>query len=329
MEEKNTVLASGKSHAKIILIGEHSVVYGQPAIALPLSAVTVTATLKPLPTNNQLIKSSYYDGPLTTAPQSMLGITNLIKFMLAKANQPQLGFCLEINSQLPAERGMGSSAAVTIAIIRAFAAYFAWNLSRPQLLKLAQLAEKETHKNPSGLDAATSASLKPIWLIRNQEMYPLKIALDAYLLIADSGIKGQTKQAVSLVKEKLVNDPSLTQGQIQALGALAHLARKQLAHNDVLGLGQTFNQAQSHLQALGVSSKELDNFISLSLNNGALGAKLTGGGRGGCFICLVKDQATAQNLATVLKEHGVTQTWLQPLTNLEEFSNEENGPRPH
>ena len=320
MERKKLKLATGRSHAKIILIGEHSVVYGKPAIALPLSTVTVTASLQALDTHNQLIQSSYYDGPLAKAPKSMQGICNLINFLLQKANQSDLNFILKIDSQLPAERGMGSSAAVTIAIIRAFANYFNWSLTKPQLLQLAQVAEKETHKNPSGLDAATSASTKPIWMVKGKEMYPLEINLNAYLLICDSGIKGQTKQAVSLVKEKLLNDPTTTNHHLDALETLTITARQQLAQNDVLGLGQTFDSAQEHLKALGVSSKDLDRLINLSRQHGALGAKLTGGGRGGCFICLVNDLTTAQNLARYLQENGVTKTWLQPLSNTDMVS---------
>lgn len=306
---------SGHSHAKIILIGEHSVVYGQPAIALPLTAIQAQAQLFFTTDHKQIINSSYFDGSLTEMPEQMAGLTHLINTILHEQHRENTGFVLTIKSQLPAERGMGSSAAVAIAIIRCFYDAFNLKLTHSQTLRLADISETDTHKNPSGLDAATTASEKPIWLIRGQAPTPLPINMDGYLLICDSGIKGQTSKAIQLVKNHLTNDPQATQKQIATLGNLTQLVREQLAHNDLSGLGQSLTTAQAQLTALGVSTSSLNHLISLALNNGALGSKLTGGGCGGCFINLTKDLATAEKLAVLLKGHGVTQSWIQPLSS--------------
>ena len=317
MEELTPGFGYGQSHAKIILIGEHSVVYGQPAIALPISAITAQAELKIMKTK-RIIKSSYYDGPLEQMPKTMNGIKHLIDYLCEQLLLEKQGFELTIKSQLPAERGMGSSAAVAVAIIRSFYNYAHIKLSNDKLLKLAEISELDTHKNPSGLDAATSASDTPIWMIRQKEIYPIPIKLDAYLVICDSGIKGQTSSAINIVKQRLLLEPQKTQAAIEALGQLTKKTREVLGSQDVVLLGEILNQAQANLKQLGVSLPEIDRYLHIAKQHGALGAKLTGGGRGGCFICLTKDKATAIQLAQTLKAHGVTRTWIETLVQQEE-----------
>lgn len=160
-----------------------------------------------------------------------------------------------------------------------------------------------THINPSGLDAATCASNTPIWMMAGK-IKRIPINLDGCLLICDTGIKGQTSEAIAAVKKRLGSDAKETNAMFDKLQELTLAAKKQLAKNDLLGLGQTFDAAQSVLKTLGVSCDELDEYISVAKDNGALGAKLTGGGRGGCFICLTKNAAQANELAQKLSLTG-------------------------
>lgn len=307
-------VGQGSSHAKIILIGEHAVVYSQPAIALPLHSLKTSAKVTLRNDKQKLIKSSYYSGQLEDMPKSMTGINHLITYLLDK--QPlAFGFTLELESQLPIERGMGSSASVAVAIVRAFYDLFSQGLSHKELLALANIAEKETHKNPSGLDVATTSSNTPVWMIKDQVLEEIPLDLDAYLVICDSGIKGKTAEAILAVKEKLHATPEDTNKLIEQIGQLSRNARKQLAHNDVNGLGKTLDQAQTHLSNLGVSDPTLDKLIVLARKNGALGAKLTGGGRGGCFICLVDSAKKAKQLSKLMSENGAVSTWIEPLNH--------------
>lgn len=305
----------GHSHAKIILIGEHSVVYGQPAIALPLTTIQAEAQLFFTQDGSQLLKSSYFDGPINKMPPAMNGLLHLIKTILVQEHQEKSSFILKIKSRLPAERGMGSSAAVAIAIIRCLYDAFGLQLTHSQTLRLANISETDTHKNPSGLDAATAASENPIWLIRQRELVPLPITMNAYLLICDSGVKGQTGKAIKIVQDNLNHAPEETNDHLEQLGRLSTAVRKQLAENDIYGLGRTLTMAQSHLTKIGVSSQNLEDLIALALQNGSLGSKLTGGGRGGCFINLTKNRATAEKLGDILQKHGVTKYWIQPLSS--------------
>lgn len=303
----------GTSHAKIILMGEHSVVYGQPAIALPLPSVRLTATLTSRQDNQQLFKSRYYHGDLENLPSSMAGIKKLVEALSARFNAQERGWDLTVESQLPAERGMGSSAASAIAIIRAFFDYYDEPLDRTVLLQLADIEEQVTHRSPSGLDAATVSSEKPLFYIKGRIGVPIEMNLDASLVIADTGIKGATKEAITAVKDELKTNKEYAETHISHLGELVNQTKNYLAKNDVEHLGEALNFAQTDLAALNVSDPSLDHLIHIARDNGALGAKLTGGGRGGCMIALARTAMGARRLASILKENGAQQVWLQPL----------------
>ncbi len=303
----------GTSHAKIILMGEHSVVYGQPAIALPLPSVQLSVTLSSRQDNQRIIKSRYYHGSLENLPSSMIGIKKLIDTLSARFNDQETGWDLKIESQLPAERGMGSSAASAIAIIRAFFDYYDEPLDRTLLLQLADVEEQITHRSPSGLDAATVSSDKPLFYVKGRIGVPIEMNLDASLVIADTGKKGATKEAILAVKDELKNNNEKAEEHIKHLGELVNQTKDYLVQNDIVKLGDALNFAQTDLAALNVSDPSLDHLIHVARDNGALGAKLTGGGRGGCMIALMQTAMGARRLASILKENGAHDIWLQPL----------------
>lgn len=307
--------AFGSSHAKIILFGEHSVVYDQPAIALPLYSVNTTVTLTATNTPPS-VTSNYYNGPLADLDNNLLGIKELINYLLDYFNAPTLQFNLNVHSTIPLERGMGSSAAIATAITRAFFDYFNQPIDRATLLQIANVEEQITHGSPSGIDLATVSSEKPIWFIKNQENQQIDFKItNSYLVIADTGIKGKTSAAVNLVKQKLANSESHRQS-IEQLGQIAFQARTSLAKTtDVKVIGELMNQAQGHLQSLGVSHPIIEQFCTLARLNGALGAKLTGSGLGGCVIALTDNLQTAQIIKNNLNAIGATETWIQSFAN--------------
>ncbi|KRN29498.1 mevalonate kinase [Lactobacillus selangorensis] len=302
----------GTSHGKIILIGEHAVVYGQPAIALPVSMVQMRATITETDAG-QTLDTIYYSGPLAQAYGQMAGIRSLIEHILNDFAETEASFSMKITSDIPAERGMGSSAATAIAVIRALFNYFNHPLTHKHLLKLATISEKVIHGNPSGLDAATAAATAPVLFRRGQPLQTLPISLHAYLVIADSGIKGQTGAAVSSVHDRLETDYNGTMQSIKNIGALTLKVVDDISNDHVEELGTHLLGAQENLWALGVSNRQLDHLIQVANENGSLGTKLTGGGRGGCLIGVVSDLPAAQHLAHVLQDAGAAKTWIQPL----------------
>ncbi|EGS39439.1 GHMP kinase C-terminal domain protein [Limosilactobacillus oris F0423] len=133
------------------------------------------------------------------------------------------------------------------------------------------------------------------------------------MVIADTGIKGATKEAITDVQALIRKEPTSANQHIDHLGALVKDVRGFLEHNEVGKLGMALDAAQADLTALGVSNDQLDHLIAVARANGARGAKLTGGGRGGCMFAIMETALGARKLASILKENGAAQTWIQPL----------------
>ena len=285
----------GQAHSKIILIGEHAVVYGYPAISLPLLEVEVTCKVVPAESPWRL----YEEDTLSMAVYASLEHLNIKDACIR----------CQIDSAIPEKRGMGSSAAISIAAIRAVFDYYQADLPHDILEILVNRAEMIAHMNPSGLDAKTCLSDQPIRFIKNVGFTELKMELSAYLVIADTGVYGHTREAIQVVQSKGKDALPF----LHALGELTQQAEDAITRKDAEGLGQILSQAHLHLKEIGVSSPEADSLVETALSYGALGAKMSGGGLGGCIIALVATLDQAQELAKRLEEKGAVQTWIESL----------------
>lgn len=302
----------GQASGKIILMGEHAVVYGEPAIAFPFKETKVTTTVTKAAVTT--IDCVYYQGALAQVPETLKNIQVLVQQTLAAFQQTEAALTLTIQSNIPAERGMGSSAAVAVSVVRALANYYQIDLTTEALLALVRYAENISHGNPSGIDAATTSSFEPIFFVRNQPFETFSMNMtQGYLIVADTGIKGKTREAVQDIASQRNKQPAKTNAHIHALGKLTIAAKHAILKNELCTLGQAMTDAQQHLRALGVSNHVLDELIFVAQNKGALGAKLTGGGRGGCFIALAKSKKEALVIVTALKHAGAKNTWIQAL----------------
>lgn len=285
----------GKAHSKIIWMGEHSVVYGYPAIAIPLQGIEVKCRIYPA---DEKIHFDYYD-TLSTA----------VYAALEYLNHTDVAVSYDIRSEIPQKRGMGSSAAISIAAIRAVFDYFEQSIDMETLEILVNKAEIIAHSNPSGLDAKTCLSDKAITFIRNIGFSTLNLDLDAYLVIADTGIYGNTREAV----EKVAQAEEANLPHLAALGDLTEMVQKAIQAKTISEIGPLMTKAHSHLQAIGVSIDKADQLVQISLENGALGAKMSGGGLGGCIIALAQTKAQAEKISKALTEGGAVQTWIEKL----------------
>jgi len=285
----------GQAHSKIILIGEHAVVYGYPAISLPLLEVEVTCRVVPATTPWRLFE----EDTLSMAVYASLEYLNITDAFIR----------CQIDSAIPEKRGMGSSAAISIAAIRAVFDYFEAELPRDVLEILVNRAEMIAHMNPSGLDAKTCLSDQPIRFIKNVGFEELAMDLSAYLVIADTGVYGHTREAIQVVESKGKEALPF----LYALGELTQQAEEAIKARDAVMLGEILTKAHGNLKEIGVSSLEADALVETALQHGALGAKMSGGGLGGCIIALVADYHQAQDLAERLEEKGAVQTWIESL----------------
>lgn len=307
-----TKRATGSAHGKIILIGEHSVVHHQPAIAIPFTSATVDVFIDPI-MGDVLIDSLYYKGKMKEAPASLNNLKETLHGVALYLGVQAKDMKITINSSIPSERGMGSSAAVATALVRALFDYFDRALSHDLLNQFVDVAEKIAHGNPSGIDASVVRSDDAVYFIRNQKTEHFDSHLPAYLVVADTGQEGETIHAVTDVGKLVADERTDGRKWIEELGQLTIEAQKKIEEVKVKELGQILSRAQVLLKNLTVSNNALDQLVASAMEHGALGAKLTGGGRGGCMIALVETFEQAETLADKLIEAKAIKTWIHPL----------------
>lgn len=302
----------GKAPGKIILFGEHAVVYGQPAIAMPVSRVNATARVTPnISASPGLVRMIAPDIDLD-APLDHLAedhpLASAVRATLAEVSPHHTpAFTIQINSTIPISAGMGSGAAVTVAIIRALSAFLGRPLSEPRISELAFEVEKIHHGTPSGIDNTVIAYRKPVYFQKGMPLEILQVEKSTHWVIADSGEKTPTKTTVSAVRDLYENNPQVYGEIFDQMGTLSNDARPALISGDLPTLGQLMNKNQALLQSLQVSSAKLDDLCQAALAAGALGAKLSGGGRGGNMIALAA-QEDCDRISQALEEAGATKT---------------------
>ena len=305
-------IATGTAHGKIILIGEHSVVHNEPAIAIPFTSANVEVSIEEL-YGESTIESIYHTGRLKDAPKSLNNLIKTLEAVCRHFNKKPENMHIIVKSSIPAERGMGSSAAVATALIRALFNYYKAELTEELLNNFVTISEVIAHGNPSGLDAKVVRSEESVYFIRNKGSEFFSVDLPGYLVVADTGQQGETGQAVSDVG-RLIADPSTNAERlISDLGILTRKARKQIEEKNIVELGRTLSNAQVNLKGLTVSNETLDLFVETALDHDALGAKLTGGGRGGCMFALTDSLEQAENISKALLDVGAVDTWIHPL----------------
>lgn len=295
------------SYGKIILIGEHSVVYNQPAIAIPFFGAKIEVEVEESETLT--FNSELYQGAFAAMPESLNGIKVAIESFFADYRLSLSNITFNVESSIPYERGMGSSAAITKASITALFKFYNLDYTDEDVLKYVNISEEIYHGNPSGIDSNIIVYNKPLYYTKGAPLQFFEYNLDAYLVVADTNIKGNTKFAVSKVKAYLDEKADRYQ-LITDLGKLAYQAYTSLLKNNKMDLGKIMNKAQHILKTLTISNDVIDNLVDVALTNGALGAKLTGGGLGGCIICLCEDLLSANAVSETLLTAGASNTWI-------------------
>ncbi|MGJ9530289.1 mevalonate kinase [Actinotignum sp. GS-2025a] len=296
----------GRAHGKAILFGEHAVVYGAPAISLPVHVLPVIANAT-ITTGESTISSELYRGPAATAPERLSPVVAAIDAGLDFV-APGSSAHVTIYSDIPYERGLGSSAAVAAAIVSAIADAAGVRLSPAERFLLIQVAERVAHGRPSGMDAHGVVA-DTVIKFQRPDVTPLIVARPLHVVIGDSGVPGATRQAVGSVRELREKFPAKVESLVARLAGYAADAEMQLATGDWASMGENMWRAHATLAQLGVSSPELDAMVNAAHGAGALGAKMTGGGIGGCVIALAENSAHAKDIAAALSAAGAANAW--------------------
>lgn len=283
---------SSSACAKLILLGEHAVVYGQPALAIPFSGLKVRCVIEPWingPTGTLQIKARelQLNQPLQVLPEDNF-LRKAVELVLAELGVSQTPTCkLTIYSDIPISAGLGASAAIAVATMRALSAFLGHPLEKETLNRLAFETERLMHGNPSGIDNTVIVYDQPI-LFRKGELiefvYPSK---NLHFLIADSGIKKATADTVAYLAQQRKRNPQFIEAALAEIGRIALFGRKAFEQGDLSALGDAMNANQALLAQLDLSCEALEKLIVAARQAGALGAKLTGGGKGGNMLALV------------------------------------------
>jgi mevalonate kinase len=309
---------SASSPGKIILFGEHAVVYGEPAIAIPVFSTQAKAIINariqgrpgeiwieaPDISLSAPIDQLELDHPLRTAIQVVIGENDL----------DQVPSCnILITSDMPPSSGLGSSAAISISLIRAFSAFLGKRLSEEQVSDYAYEVEKIHHGTPSGIDNTVISHQKPVYYRKGNPFEFLEIGEEFSVLIVYSGISGNTKEAVEGVRERWQKEPDLYNQIFSRIGEITQAARGIIETGSPDQLGALMTENHQLLQKIGVSSPDLDQLVLAAIEAGALGAKLSGGGLGGHIIALVKSDA--DYISEELLKKGAVSTLITPVKN--------------
>ncbi|MBX3036387.1 MAG: mevalonate kinase [Anaerolineales bacterium] len=295
---------------KIILFGEHAVVYNRPALAVPVNQVQVDVEILDSDSAGVWIHAPIIDlhAELNSLqPDHAIGSVILKVLSLLDESPSSPNIQINISSTIPVASGLGSGAAVSVALICALSSFFSLSLTDNQINEMVFESEKLHHGTPSGIDNTVITFNKPVYFIKGQPIETFTVGKPFTIVIADTGIPAPTKESVGDVRKLWEKDKNKYESIFDEIGQISLIARRSIESGQPEMLGDLMDHNHSLLQQLTVSSPELDKLVLSARDAGALGAKLSGGGRGGNMIALV-NQAEANQVAESLIKAGAKNT---------------------
>ena len=294
-------------HGKIILLGEHAVVYGRHAVAAPVPLAIQAHVEKAKDGVQMMIPRWGVEQRLHTRNEKQHSFDKSMNLILESLGLQDEGMRIEIVPKVPRAMGLGGSASLAVATIRGLDQCFALGLDDEQVNQLAFECEKIAHGTPSGIDNTLSTYGRAMLFRAGDEPLRREIAIPkpVDLVIGISGIESLTAATVARVRKARDAHPALYEGIFDQIDALVLRGVDALANHELETLGELMNVCQGLLNAMQVSSWELEEMIQIARREGALGAKLTGGGGGGSIIALCpSDGETPARIETALKNAG-------------------------
>ena len=260
----------------------------RPGVRLEAPAVGLKAELKTLAQDHPLAAAIH-------AVASSLGVSTL----------PALE--IRIDSTIPVASGLGSGAAVSVALIRALSSHLGRALPDEQVSALAFEIEKLHHGTPSGIDNTVITYASPVCFVKGRPVQRLKVGAPFTLIIGDTGLPAPTKETVAGVRKLWNADRAHWEGVFDEIERIVRLAQAAIEGGDIAALGSLMDENHFWLREMTVSSPEMDHLVAAAWAAGAEGAKVSGGGRGGNMIALVRPDM-AESVAAFMREKGASGT---------------------
>lgn len=302
--------------AKVILFGEHFVVYGEPAIVLAIDKrAYVTAEERndgrTCFRSADLKLEGYYESGFFKVQQGDAKEARLrfepaklaVDRVMQKCSK-KVGLDIEINSSVPVGAGLGSSAAVVASVTAAVGSLLNMQMPKEEIFRISLEAERVVHGTPSGIDPAISTFGGTLLYQIDTGFKPLDVKTDIPLVIGDTGVERSTKHQVEKVRELVDKYPRIAESIMRAANEIVIRAIETLKENDLGTLGELMNINHALLCGMRVSDESLDWLINAARKAGALGAKLTGAGGGGCMVALAKNERLDQVIEAILRAGG-------------------------
>jgi mevalonate kinase len=281
-------VGEGRGNGKIVLLGEHAVVYGMPAIA---AGISLGAVARATPDAAGSIRIAERTAHAADGSELSAALQATCQALGAGTRR------VEVDVTVPLGSGLGGSAAIGVAVSRALLQSLGEAETPARVLEGASAWERVFHGNPSGVDAAAAYAGGCIWFTKAGGPEPLFVAVPLKLVVCLAGPPASTKQMVEDVKRLGERRPDLLGKSLAGIESLVKNARLCVEAGDVTGLGQLMNYNQMLLSGLFLSTPEIERACGIAREAGALGAKLTGAGGGGAVIALCQDSTDAVEAA--------------------------------
>jgi len=308
------VKCKASAPAKVILFGEHFVVYSRPAIVVAIDRrASITAEIRSddaIYVRSKDLKASgyFYDGRFRVeegGPEAEAKVKPIecIVRKLAELHGKKIGVTVEIDSLIPVEAGLGSSAAVAVASAACIGQLLGLKLSKDHIYRLAYEAERLVHGTPSGVDPTISTYGGVLRYVRERGASRLNVGVDLQLVIGCTRMARSTGKLVAQVRDLAERYPSIFNPLSMACESIVEKAVEALEIGDLETAGRLMDMNQGLLSTLGVSNEVLEKLIYAARRAGAYGAKLTGAGGGGCMIALAPTQKV-QDITRAIRDAG-------------------------
>lgn len=300
-------MGKGSGYGKVILFGEHFVVHGIPGIVSAIDSSTDAIVTKAV--KGQNVKDERKTAKGYSEEKRLQQIESIERMLKAMDLDPRLPFDIWIGGTLPGFSGLGASAASSVAIARAISEELGLNLSNEKINSVAYEGEKAYAGNPSGIDNTAATYGGVMWFKKNpaggQDLVErIKLKKPVEIVIGSTGKVANTKAMVEGVAERKKANPAKYNPLFKQAESLAVAGHKALEAGDLKKVGDLMNENHRILQEIGVSSKELDLLVDIARKQGAFGAKLTGGGGGGCMVALTPGKDLQGKVVSAFKGAG-------------------------